>query len=163
MAASEQIANAITYARAHPVPVIGAGALAVGFVLARKVSGQGGEAQDDTRESPAMALSDEYAPAQPGSTLPPVSGDGKSPITTGNPSNSNGTTPFPTPGATIDPNKPGPIKSQALRITAADRAAYSCDGDRYLRYGRGENRNKIVCVDRQTRRESGVIVNPTKR
>jgi hypothetical protein len=162
---SDQIANAVEMAKAHPVPVIGAGALAVGFVVARKITGGKEEEVQGVDPAPDAVVK---AYANPGSSAvsttvtpgkPNTAGDGQGSTTPPPTTPPATTTPFPLPGQVLDVNSPGPISSQAMRITAADEAAYSCDGNRYLRYGRTDKtRNKIVCVDRTTHKESGVIV-----
>lgn len=168
MGVSDQVANAVDFAKAHPVPVAGAGVAVIGIVAIAKI--RGAKSEEVTGADPAPdAVVKAYA--NPNSTATTTTAVPGKPNTAspndgqGNPATQPPTTtPFPLPGQTIDVNKPGPIMSQALRITEADRAAYTCDGDKYLRYGKTEKtRNKIVCVDRTTRKESSVIVRATKK
>lgn len=141
MIVSETASNAADLVRRYPIPAAGLAALAVGFAVWRNRD-RSGDIEPETNPLPDSA---DYV------------GDGA------------GITPFPeSPSGSVTPpiqtpilGKPGPIASQAMRISEADRAAYSCPDGMYLRYGRGENVNKIVCVVRDgpsKGRERAVIV-----
>lgn len=167
LAVSDQVSSAVEFARNHPVPVAGAGVAVLGIVAITKIRGSKSEEPIGAEPAPDAVVK---AYANPGSTATATT------VTPGKPNTSPGdgqgnpaqqpptTTPFPLPGQIVDVTKPGEIASQAMRITAADRAAYGCDGNKYLRYGRTDKtRNKIVCVDRTKHSEHSVIVLDKKK
>jgi len=144
LAVSDVLSNAANAAQDRPYLAVGVvGGLGVLVYLARRNRG------GDDEAGPALGAPAEMN-AAPGDGLgftpiPPIT-----PAPSGTPK---------TPGPAPEPStQPGPIKGPSLRITDADRAAYMCDQGSYLRYGRGANAGKIVCVNRATRKEGKVIL-----